>query len=433
MDKPRLPRSVWVLTSARAISALGTGLTLPLTLVYLHQVRGIPLTVTGGLFALAAVAGLAAMPLAGVALDRLGARPVFVAACVGQALGATGLAWAHDSATAALAMVLQGLGMSLSSPAMSTLMGGLYADTGQQQRAFGWNFTAVNAAIGIGGAIGGAVVDVRQVATIQALFLANAASSVVCAGLVARLPNTQRAERAKSRSAAGYREVLASPALRTVVFAAVLLAFTGYATIDAAAPAYAVVVARVPARVVPLSLTVNTVLIVIGQPIVLRLGRRMRSSLALVLIGIAWVVSWAVLGLSALPAAMTVRIALVLVFAGLFGVGEILMAPTLGPLVNRLAPGHLRGRANSLYQAAFSLSFVVVPVFSTGLISAGLPWLLIGLLCAGSLGTAVLGLRLRRQITAALDRGTSEVKATLDAATSTEPGPARDLAPPRGA
>src|SRR5689334_3941884 len=105
MDKPRLPRSVWVLTSARAISSLGTGLTLPLTLVYLHQVRGIPLTVTGELFALAAVAGLAAMPLAGMALDRLGARVVLVAACVGQALGATGLAWAHDSVTAAPAMV----------------------------------------------------------------------------------------------------------------------------------------------------------------------------------------------------------------------------------------------------------------------------------------------------------------------------------------
>jgi hypothetical protein len=51
---------------------------------------------------------------------------------------------------------------------------------------------------------------------------------------------------------------------------------------------------------------------------------------------------------------------------------------------------------------------VVAPVFSTGLIAAGLPWLWIGLLIAGSLGTAVLGLWLRRQLTAALDQGKSE-------------------------
>jgi MFS family permease len=410
VGKQRLPRSVWVLAGARAISGLGTGLTLPLTLIYLHQVRGISLAITGELFALAAVAGVVAMPLAGMALDRFGARPMYIAACVGQAMGAAGLAWAHNSATAAPAMILQGVGMSLSAPAMTTLMGGLYADTGQQRQAFGWNFTAVNAAIGIGAAIGGAVVNVRQVDTIQALFLANAASSVVCAALVARMPN-YRHERGAKRPSAGYREVLASPALRTVLIVAFLLAFTGYATLDGAAPAFGVVVARVPARIIPLGLTVNTVIIVIGQPIALRLGRGMRSSLALVLIGLTWAVAWAILGLSALPASVTFRSALVLVFAATFAAGETLMAPTLGPLINRLAPGHLRGRANSLYQAAFGLSLVAVPVFSTELISAGVAWLLIGLLCAGSLCTVLLGLRLRRQVTAAMDRGTSEVKA----------------------
>src|SRR5215469_9711812 len=200
----KLPRSVWLLSAARAIASLGTGLTLPLTLIYLHQARGIPLAVTGDLFALAAVAGLAAMPLTGVALDRLGARPVLLAVSLGQALGAAGLAWAHDAATAAPAMVLQGMSLGATFPAFATMVGGLCPDTGLQQRAFGWNLAAVNAAIGVGAAIGGAVVDVRQVATLQALFLASGATSAVCALLMVRLPNP-RAEREKSRSAGGYR------------------------------------------------------------------------------------------------------------------------------------------------------------------------------------------------------------------------------------
>jgi MFS family permease len=414
-----LAGTVWVLSGARAISALGTGLTLPLTLVYLHQARGISLAVTGELFALAAVAGLAAMPLTGVALDRLGARPVLVTVLIGQALAATGLAWAHNSATAVPVMVLQGASLGPSYPAYTTMMGGLCSSTEQQQRAFGWNFTVVNAAIGIGGAIGGVVVDVRHVATIQALYLGNAAATAVCAGLVARLPN-HRAERDEKRETAGYLEVLRIPALRTVVLTAVLLASTGYATLDSGAPAYATVVARVPVRVIPLALTVNTIVIVIVQPLVLRRIRKMRSSRALVLIGVTWAVAWVILGMSVLPSASAGRSTLVLAYAGLFGVGETLMAPTLGPLVNRLAPEHLRGRANSLSQASFSLSLVVAPVFSTALISAGVPSLWIGLLSGGSLGTAVLGLRLRRQLTTAQDYGTSEGDAAPHDGTSAE-------------
>src|SRR5437588_237938 len=123
------------------------------------------------------------------ALDRLGARPVLVTVLVGQALAATGLAWAHSSATAVAVMVLQGASLGPSNPAYTTMIGGLGLSPEQQQRAFGWTFTTVNAAIGVGGAIGGAVVDVRHAATIQALFLGNALATAVCAGLVARLPN----------------------------------------------------------------------------------------------------------------------------------------------------------------------------------------------------------------------------------------------------
>jgi len=43
MTTSRLPRATWLLIAGDAVSALGTGLVLPLTLIYLHQVRGIPL------------------------------------------------------------------------------------------------------------------------------------------------------------------------------------------------------------------------------------------------------------------------------------------------------------------------------------------------------------------------------------------------------
>jgi hypothetical protein len=43
MTGTRLPRATWLLIAGDAVSARGTGLVLPLALIYLHQARGIPL------------------------------------------------------------------------------------------------------------------------------------------------------------------------------------------------------------------------------------------------------------------------------------------------------------------------------------------------------------------------------------------------------
>jgi len=92
MTSSRLPPATWVFIAGNAVSALGTGLVLPLTLIYLHQVRGIALAEVGLLLAVSGAVGLVAVPLAGVALDRFGARSVLIVVLAGQALAEAGLA-----------------------------------------------------------------------------------------------------------------------------------------------------------------------------------------------------------------------------------------------------------------------------------------------------------------------------------------------------
>jgi hypothetical protein len=41
-------RATWLLIAGQGISSVGTGVVVPLTLIYLHQVRGIPLPVAAG-------------------------------------------------------------------------------------------------------------------------------------------------------------------------------------------------------------------------------------------------------------------------------------------------------------------------------------------------------------------------------------------------
>jgi MFS family permease len=397
MTRSRLPLTTWLLIAGDTVSSLGIGLVLPLTLIYLHQVRHIALPEVGLLLTASGAVGLVAVPLAGVALDRFGARAVLIVVLAGRALGEVGLTRAHNVATALPAVLVLGASLGPSFPAFQTMLAGLNRDPVTQQRAFAINFTGVNAGVGVGGAIGAAVVNPADPATFQILFLANALSCVIFAAIMIALPDVQ-ASREPHQPKAGYREVLANRPLRTVLVAMLALAFTGYAALDSGLPAYGTVEARVSVHVIALSITANTAVIVASQLLVLRLVRRLRRSRALVVIGLIWAVSWAVFGLSALPGSADLRIACVLLFGALFGVGETFMAPTMPPLVNSLADEHVRGRANALASMAYSIAFVASPAICTGMIAAGLAAAWIGLLCAGCAGTVLLGVRLGRHL-----------------------------------
>lgn len=412
----RLPRPTRVFLAGNTVSMVGNGLVLPYLLIYLHQVRGIALPVVGALLAGAAVAGLFVVPISGALIDRLGARPVLVAMMLGQAIAEVLFALAHSVETALPAVLLYGAVWVPMLSTRQTMIAGLTPDPVAQQRAFAINFTAQNAAIGIGAAVAAAVVGAGENPTsFEALFLANAVSCLLFVGVLPFIQNPHpRMQRGEPK--VGYREVLSHPGLRSVIVASLLLAFVGYPAFDSGLPAFSTVVAHVSVQVVALSLTVNTVFIVATQLLVLRLVRRLRRSVAVTLIGVIWAASWAVLGLSALPTLPAARVAGVLAFGALFGLGETFFAPTLGPLLNSLADDRIRGRANAISGFAFSLGFIASPAIVTGFIATGAAAMWIVLVCLFCVGTIGIGVTLGRQLTSAQNR--------VDAHAATPPDPA---------
>src|SRR5579862_1404855 len=149
----RLPRKTRLFLAGNTISMVGTGLVLPFMLIYLHQVRGIALPVVGAILGGAAVAGLAVVPISGVLVDRIGARPVLIGIMVGQAIADVWLASAQSALTALPAMLLYGATWAPMFPTLATMIAGLTPQPVTQQRAFAINFTAQNAALGIGAAV----------------------------------------------------------------------------------------------------------------------------------------------------------------------------------------------------------------------------------------------------------------------------------------
>jgi MFS family permease len=399
----RLPRTIRIFLAGNTVSMLGTGLVLPFLLIYLHQVRDLALPIVGALLAGAAAVGVVVVLISGPLLDRMGARRVLFAIVLGQACAEVLLAWAHSVPTALPGTLLYGATWAPMFPAIRTMIAGLIPQPVMQQRAFAINFTAQNAAIGAGTAVGAAVAHAQYPGSFQILFLANGATCLLFAIVLFFVPNTRR-ERAHDEPKVGYRDVLAHPGLRLVIAASVLLAFVGPAAFDSGLPAFSTVVAHVSIHVVALSATLNTAIIVATQLLVLRLLRRSRRSRGVTLIGLLWAVSWTVLGLASLPLPSAVRVACVFSFTGLFGLGETCSVPTMGPLVNSLADDRIRGRANALSSLSNAFALIVSPAIATGFIAAGAPAVWIGLLCLGCLGTVAIGIRLGRRLTTEQDR-----------------------------
>lgn len=378
---------------AVAVSRVGTGLTLPFTLILLHEVRGIALPTVGVLLALPGVVGLAAVPLSGSLIDRVGPRAVLRSCLVLQATGTTGTVLAHTPTQALPALLLTGLGLGPSFPAGNALLTGLVDDPAQSSRAFGVQFTVINAAIGVGTLIGAAAIDVHRASTFVLLYVT---CSVTCLVEFALLPRPARRVVEHDEQPASYADVLRDPVFRQVCLISLLLAMTGYAALDSGLPAFARVEGGVPPSTIALAYTVNTVLIVGLQLPVLRWIAAWRRTRALAVAAVFWAASWALLGLEHSAAA-------VLIFAALFGLGEVFQSPAVQPLVNSLASERLRGRYNALSGSMFSIAFVISPALSGYLIGNGLGRLWIGGLTVGSLVTAALALRLRSRLTAEQD------------------------------
>ena len=88
----RLPRFTRVLIGGDGFANVGLGMTVPLVLISLHQVRDIALPVIGLLLAATGLTTLVVLPVAGIVLDRVGPRRVVHVALAATAASQAGLA-----------------------------------------------------------------------------------------------------------------------------------------------------------------------------------------------------------------------------------------------------------------------------------------------------------------------------------------------------
>ncbi len=219
---------------ATSISALGNGFTLPFLLVYLHTVRGIPLSVTGVVIATIGAAGLAFSPLVGTAIDRFGARLVQLVSVVVLTVGTVYLSRVDSTAAAFAAAAVIGAGQAASWPSMNALLASVSGPE-QRQRLFAIEFTLINAGIGLGGIVGGLLADVHRPGTFELLYQLDAATYVLAGVVLLTLrgaggPVAKPVDAAGNSTDGGWGEVLRD---RTMRWLCLLFADRGHGRVRA--------------------------------------------------------------------------------------------------------------------------------------------------------------------------------------------------------
>jgi MFS family permease len=408
----------WRLLGGQTLSDLGTGLTLPFLIVYLHEVRGLSLPTAGVVIAAISAIGLTAMPV-GTLVDRFGPARVLVVALVLSGAGAAGFAAVREPWHAFAAALVYGLGLTSTWNALSSQLATV-APT-QRGAAFGLSFALSNLGVGLGGIVGGFVVDVDAPRTFELVFLVDAASFWVFAVFLL-VTGEVRAGRPASgdpeegadgeeepveRAPSGYRAVLSDGALVATVGLNALLIIAAGSQLSSAFPAYATGDAGSTTRVVGFAFAANTFVIVLAQLFVIRHleGKRRTNAAAAAaaLFGCAWVVTL-VAGEFATGAATAVGLVAAL---AIFGLGETLFAPTLPALVNDLAPDHLRGRYNAVSNLSIEVGSLTGPILAGAALGAGLGGAYFGFLAAACAVVAVAAVSLARIIPPAANRGSS--------------------------
>lgn len=417
------------------VDATGSGMYLPLSLLYFHHMTGRPLAQVGVIMSSAALLSLVGNPIAGVLVDRFGARAVVVGAYLVRAAGFAAYPLVHSPVPMFLAIALVALGDGSFPPSIQSFVAEIAQGAGRD-KLLAAQRSLRNAGLGAGGLIAGAALGLGSDAAFQVIVLFSGAAYLAAAGIMRTIGTGRRPGRGAAGTARvrrGYRLVLRNGPFRTLTLLNVPTAF-GYMVLSVSLPVYITQELGAAKSLVGVLYAVNTVGIALLQipvtRVLVRYRRTRTAALGIAVFSLSFV-SFAVLGVLS-----TGSVLLVGVFAatGLFTLGELMHGATASALVASAAPEATRGRHLAVYQLSWALPTALAPAVLTSLFTlspAGM-WLV---LAAGVAGSAVTLLRLESRLPAQAVRPRPQpvvtAAATKVAAVTSSRAPSPAAAPPR--
>jgi MFS family permease len=393
---PPRDRNQRLILVAYLVNALGTGLFLPISVIYLTRIVGLSATLAGLGLTIAGLVAVVAGPCAGPLLDRFDARVVVVGCFAASALGfAAYLAVGSFPSFVAVAIVIQ-FASRMSRPSGRVLA--LRVASGRDRVvALAWQRTLTNLGYGVGGLLAGLALVFPGRAPFEVLLAANAVSYVVASVLILRLP----AQRPPAAPAPGpddrgaFRQVARDRVYLGLAGLDVLVSFHDSVLI-VAMPLWVALHTTAPLSMPGILFALNTLIVVLLQ---VRATRRITSPSGITrsyrTAAIGFVVATACFAVAA-GAGKVLAIVLLVLAVSALTLGEIEVTGGEQFLSTELAPERYRGSYLSIYSSSMSVQQAIGPALVTAVLAASgrAGWAAIALiLVAGSIGSLRLAAR----------------------------------------
>lgn len=386
------------LVTGVGIDALGSGVFMPVSILYFLMTTEVGKAQVGLAMSIAAALAVPFVLAVGGLVDRHGAKTIILAGNVLQAVAFVGYLWAQDFWTIVAVQALASLGQSAFWGAYSPLVA---ASTPPDQREVWFGFLGAlrNVGFAIGGLASGIVVTIGTSAAYHAVVLVNAFSYVLAFAALAKVPGGRAASDGPQDADApahGGWGVLA----RDGRYLGLVGANAAYAlctvSLNIAIPVYAIDVLKLPGWVSGALFVVNTLMVGFGQGLIVRRmdGHRRHQ---IVILGFVLYAA----GFLALAASGTLPVALataaIPVSVAIYTLGELLGGPPLSAAAVDGAPERLRGRYLSAYQLSWVASGIIAPALYLALLAHDRfsVWAtLIGIAALGCVGLRALAPRM---------------------------------------
>ena len=355
------------------LNAIGGGMTLSLLLVYLHDMRGFTNTFGGLLLAYASLVSIFTSSPMGALVDRIGPKKVMIGGLIVNSAASLSLSQVHTHLQAILALTFINVAGQAIWPSQSVILTRLTPEK-DRSKIFGFNFMLLNLGLGMGGLISSLIIQKGDLLSFQIMYFVDASTFLIYLLIVLTLRGehvNRYVPKEHEKKEGSYRDLFAIGPLMLLGIAGIILFTFGYGTIQAGVPVFATQFLGLDPKWLGIIFGVNTISIVLFQPLVMRVLDRYSQYTALISIGIIWAISWLFVGIAPYLPMIASGIA-ICVSQLVFAFGEMVQAPTIPTLANQLAPEHIRGRANAWMSLQWSVSGVLGPAITGVMLGANL-------------------------------------------------------------
>jgi len=355
------------------LNAIGGGMTLSLLLVYLHDMRGFTNTFGGLLLAYGSLVSIFASTPMGALVDRIGPKKVMIGGLLLNSAAAFSLSQVQTHFQAVI--VITGLNIAGQAiwPSQSVILTRVTPER-DRPKIFGFNFMLLNLGLGLGGLLSSLIIQRGDLLSFQIMYWVDASTFLLYLLIVLTLRGehvNKYIPKEHEPKTGSYKDLFEIKPLMFLGIAGIILFTFGYGTIQAGIPVFATQFLGLSPKWLGIIFGVNTLSIVIFQPLVMRVIDKYSKYAALIAVGLVWALSWVFVGIAPYLPLFASGIALSL-SQFIFAVGEMIQAPTIPTLANELAPEHIRGRANAWMSLQWSVSGVLGPAITGLMLGADL-------------------------------------------------------------